>query len=448
MFRKNYFTFLLAIALFLVGGVAVFAQTAAVSGKVVLKKGDTTVPAEGALVEVFRIDSKTKGPTDKTGKKGDFAFAGLMLGYKYVLSVSGPGMSPNIQPVSPGDDKIVITVNEGDGKRFTQEEVRAALAGAKTTTNGDTTGTTNTTSTETEKPAELTEEEKKAKAEYEKKVAEVISKNQNSQQKNAIFQASLKEGGEAFAAKNYDLAIAKFDEGYKADTEFVGSAPAFLNNKGKSLALRAVEKFNKNNKLADPTAKMEAMNSVAKDFADAIDAFNTSWTILKTTTAASVPDPKNYEINKTEALNGVKNVVGYMIATERVDNSKTPVIKTLLTEYIAIETDAAKKSKAQTDLADIFRIAGDSDNAIIEYRKALEMSPDNPDALAGLGLSLFNSGEINNNVAQKQEGLGYMERFAEVAPDTHKLKASVADAVTYLKSQKIAPTKVTPKKKN
>jgi hypothetical protein len=41
-----------------------------------------------------------------------------------------------------------------------------------------------------------------------------------------------------------------------------------------------------------------------------------------------------------------------------------------------------------------------------------------------------------------------MNKFIEVAPETHPLKSSVKDAVDYLKTQeKLAPQKVTPKKK-
>ncbi len=70
------------------------------------------------------------------------------------------------------------------------------------------------------------------------------------------------------------------------------------------------------------------------------------------------------------------------------------------------------------------------------------MSPDNPDALAGLGLSLFNSGVVADNKAQKQEGLNYMQKFADTAPENHPLKASVRDAVEYLKTQdKLIPQK-------
>ncbi len=93
-------------------------------------------------------------------------------------------------------------------------------------------------------------------------------------------------------------------------------------------------------------------------------------------------------------------------------------------------------------LADILREAGDSENAIVAYRKALETSPDNPDALAGIGLSLFNSGVVADNKEQKQEGLNYMQKFADTAPENHPLKASVRDAVEYLKTQdKLTPQK-------
>jgi len=433
MFRKNYFTFLFTIALFLACGSVVFAQTFPVTGRVMLKKADNKlVPVEGALVEAFREDSKIKLPSDKTDKKGNFNFAGLQPGFKYILSVSGPGISPLIYPNVPaGAQDFVITVSEGDGKRFTEEEVKQTLKGQKTG------ALTNTSS-------EPTEEEKKAAAERQKQIDEFNAKKSNIENKNAIRQAALKEGSEA---RNYDLAIAKFDEGYQADTAFLGSAPVFLTAKAKVLSARAVDKFNKSNKLADPTEKMEAMNVVIKDFSEAIDTFKMSWTMLKNAPAASIPDQKNYETNKSEALAAMVNTFGYMVGTEKVDPAKTAMIRELTADYLSAENDAAKKTKAQMILADIYRLAGDSDNAVIEYKKALEMSPDNPDGLAGLGLSLFNSGEINSNVAQKQEGLGYLERFVQVAPDDHKLKVSVAEAVTYLKSQKITPTKVTTTKK-
>lgn len=444
MFHKNYFNFLLAIALFLISGTAaaVSAQTAPVSGRVEIKKADgTTAPAADALVEVFRLDQKSKFPTDKTDKKGNFGFAGLPVGARFVLSVSGAGISPVIYPNVPaGAQGFTITVSEGDGRRFTEDEVKQTLAAGKTS------GGTNSASTQS---AELTEEQKKAKAEYEKKVQQVTEKNKKIQETDALVQKALAEGNAAFNAKNYDLAVAKFDEGYKANPEYVGSAPVLLNNKGIALRILAVNTYNQNVKSADQAVKAESMNKVAKDFSDALDAFNASWTILKNTAPADIPDPKNYELNKMQALRGAKDVVKFMVATERVDSSKLNVIKTLIQEYLNLETDQAAKTEAQLSLADLYRVAQDFDNAIIEYRKALQMSPDNPDVLAGLGLSLFAAGEAGNNTQQKQEGLNYMQKFADIAPATHKLKADVAGVVEYLKSQKLTPQKVpTTKKKN
>jgi len=42
-----------------------------------------------------------------------------------------------------------------------------------------------------------------------------------------------------------------------------------------------------------------------------------------------------------------------------------------------------------------------------------------------------------------QEGLNYMQRFADIAPETHPLKASVKDAVDYLKTKQLTPQKTT-----
>lgn len=443
MFRKSYFNFLLAAAVFLMSGAAVFGQTAPVSGRVEIKKADgTTAPAANVMVEVYRTDQKLKLPSDKTDKKGNFAFAGLPLGARFALVVSGSGISPVIYPnVRAGASDFVITVSEGDGKRFTEDEVRQSLAAG--TTNTDAAATTDKS-----QKAELTEEQKKAKAEYDKKVQEVTEKNKKIQEADAIIQKAITEGNAAFNAKNYDLAIAKFEEGYKASPDYVGSAPVFLNNKGIALRIRAVNKYNESVKLTDPAAKTENMDKVLKDFSDALDAFNTSWTLLKSAPAAEVTDAKNFEANKMQALRGAKELIKFMAATEKVDSSKVGVAKTLIQEYLTIENDQAAKAEAQLYLADVYRVSGDFDNAIIEYRKALEMSPENPDVLAGLGLSLFAAGEAANNTQQKQEGLNYMQKFADTAPANHKLKSDVASVVEYLKSQKLTPQKVNTKKKN
>jgi tetratricopeptide (TPR) repeat protein len=439
MFRKDYFKFILALALIVIGGSVIFAQTAPVSGKVELQKADgTKVPVQGALVEVYRVDIKSTMPSDKTDKKGNFSFAGLPLGATFVLSVSAPGAKPgylpNVKPGSPNSDKLLVTLQEGDGKRWTEQEIRDALSGASTASGGQQT-------------AELTEEQKKAKAEYDKQVAEVTAKNKDIENKNTIITAALKAGNDAFNAKNYDLAIDKYTEGINADPAYAGSAPVLLNNKGVALKIRGIDEYNRGVKSTDAAEKAALTAKAKQDLLDSQAAFASSWKILKNAPAGEIQNQATADKGKYDALVGLTEVYR-LIAATKAGTPNAAEAKEAFDAYVAVEPDAAKKAKVQITYGDIMREAGDSAAAIEAYRSVLTTTPDNPDALAGLGLSLFNAGVVANDKAQMQEGLNYMNKFIEVAPETHPLKSSVKDAVDYLKTQeKLAPQKVTPKKK-
>lgn len=440
MFRKNHFTIVLTIAMLLAGSLAAFAQTQPVTGKVVIKKADgTTAPAENALVEVFRTDIKSKLPSDKTNKRGEFSFAGLPLGATFVLSVSAPGAKPGYLPnVKAGNEKLLITLEEGDGKRWTEEEIRAALAGEATAI------TPNTSN------AELTAEQKKQQEERAKLEAEYAAKKQKAESQFAVAEKALKEGNAAYQAKNYDVAIVKYDEGIQANPDFVGSAPTLLNNKATSLWQRAVEYHNQSNKVTD-AAKIELTNKSKKDFADSVDAYNTSWTILKNAQTADIVNPQIYQSNKYDALRGLKDAVKYMLLTDKVDTARVPVIATLLGEYFTVETDSAKKTEAESYLGDVYRLAGDSEKAIAEYKKVLEKSPNNADALAGLGLSQVNAGYNEDgtiNDEMMQEAINNLQRFSDIAPENHKLKTEVKGMVDFLKTQNFKPQKTATKKKS
>jgi tetratricopeptide (TPR) repeat protein len=431
MFRKNFFRAIVLASLFITGSTFAAAQTAGVSGKVELRKADgTKVPLAGATVEVFRTDIKASLFSAKTNKKGEFAFAGLPYNGTFVFSVSAPGAAPGYLPnVKAGMDKIGVVLNEGDGKRFTEDEVRQALAnGGGTTT--------------TDVPAEPTEDEKKAKAEYEKQVAQVTAKNEDTKAKNAAIAQNLKEGNEAYNAKNYDLAIAKYDAGIAADPEFAGSAPVLINNKSAALRLRAIGRYNEAVKLTDATAKREAMEKVRADFTEAAKGYNHSWSILQKAQPGDVSDPNALAAAKTNTLTGAKDLYRIVVQTEQLDPAMVDIATTLLTQYINTETDAAKKAEGRLALADTYRVAADSDKAIAAYKEILATSPDNIDALAGAGLSLVNLGYMNNDKAAMQEGANYLQKFASAAPDTHKYKADALALIDSLKKeQNVTPQK-------
>ncbi len=447
MFRKFYFSFLLTTALILAGGITVFAQTAPVSGQVTLKKADgTTEPVVGALIEAFRTDQKGKPLSDKTDKKGRFAFVGLTLGAPYAFSVSGPNIRPEIRPgIQAGMNDIVINVSEGDGTRWTEGQVREALASPSKNNQTDNTAAQTDGA---EKKAETSAEQKKAEEEYKKKLAEVEAKNKKIEQSSAIIKRTLEEGNSAYEAKNYDLAITKFEEGVAADPNYVGSAPILLNNKALALTLRATNTYNQSVK-SDAAAKTAALQSAKKDYQEAVDASDRALEILKKSPSADAAVQKGYDEAKFNAIRNRKEAYRLMIKTG-ADRTKGKEAQAAFQEYIAAEPDAKKKSDAQLALAETLQDTQEFDQAIIEFEKVLVTEPNSVDALAGAGFSLVNTaynadGSINKE--KMQQGANYLQKFVSVAPDTHKYKS---DAVALLdslkKEQNVAPQKNTKKK--
>jgi tetratricopeptide (TPR) repeat protein len=437
MFRRILLLSCAAFLVALVGVNDVFAQGAPVRGTVKLVKADgTSVPVADALVEVFKTDGRGTLPSSKTNKRGEFSFVQFPYGSTYSLSISGAGIAPEVIPgVRAGLENINVTVKEGDGRKYTEDEVRQSLAGASAPV-GEASG-------------ELTEEQKKAKAEYDAKVAAVEAGNKKVEEANATIARTLQEGNAAFNAKNWDVAIAKYTEGVNASPDFAGSAPVLLNNKGAALRERAVSRYNQSVKLTDPSAKVAGLQGVRSDLVEAVEGYHRSWTLLKNASATDISDPKLKETQTNAALTGAKDALRLMAATEQVDETKLNIAKELIPAYIAIEPDAVKKESAMLILADMYRVAGDADNSIAEYRKILTTSPDSLDAMAGLGLSLVNAGYINNNKEQLQEGSNVLQKFASAAPDSHKYKNDAVALIEDLKgSQKITPQKTTTRRKN
>jgi tetratricopeptide (TPR) repeat protein len=429
MVGKKYFVALMATALFLVSGLVVFAQTAPVRGTVMLKKPDgTEAPVSGAAVEVYRTDAKGKLPAAKTDKKGTFNFAGFPLGQVFALVITAPGVRTEVTPnIKGGMETVAITVYEGDGKPLTEDEVRAALT-VKPKSGGEPT-------------AADSEAAKKAKAEYDKQVAEVNAKNEKVKNVNEIVKKSLEDGRSAFEAKNYDLAITKFDEGINADPDFEGSAPVLLNNKAISLRLRAFDAYNLSK--TDTANKDSLMEKAKNDFSASIATSQRSIEILKKVNTTDANLQKAYDANKYGAYANIVESFRLLIAT-KADQTRIKDAVDALVAYETVETVPAQRAKTELLLADVFRLSGNSAEALPIYRRVLEVTPENPDAIGGAGLSLFDVGVSNTNKEQMQEGLNLMQQFADNAPATHPLKTSVKEAVDYLKNtEKLTPQKIT-----
>lgn len=443
MVRKSLINSLLTMVFMAAGAVAALAQGAPVGGQVLLVGGDgkTTTPVAGALVEVYRIDIKTKFPSDKTDKKGYFKFAGLPYGATFALSVSGQGISPIIFPnVKAGNETIVINVAAGDGRVLTEDEVRKQVASG--------TGGQNQVESEADK---------KAREEQQKKIDEIKAKNARIEETNKIVADAMKTGNAAFDAKDYNTAIAKYDEGYNADPAFIGSAPAFLNNKASALIQRATDSFNKSiSKEIDAATKASLKESARNDYNEAVAASDKALGLLKSATIDPA-EQATMETRKMQSLVNRKNAYRLMAQTGvNMERGKEALVA--FQEYLAAETDPVKKSKGQLDLAQTMQDSQEFEAAIEEFDKILATDANNVDALVGRGLCLVTVGYVTmdsdaaKGKAQLQDAANTLQKFVDLAPDTHKFKQSALDSINELKQivtpQKSNTKSTTTKKRN
>ena len=175
MFRKYSLLTLIAVAFVSSSAIVASAQVGALSGHVKLKQADgTTVPAVGAIVDVFRTDISGKYET-KTDKKGEFRWAGLPYSGTYIIAASLPGAQPNfLNDVKVGRDVDYNMVLEtGDGKRLTFDEIKTILKTGATRSSG---------------PAAAESSADKAKRlAIEAKNHELIEKNKHAEDSNKII---------------------------------------------------------------------------------------------------------------------------------------------------------------------------------------------------------------------------------------------------------------------
>jgi len=424
--RRYFYSIIASTALLLIA-TAASAQTGQLRGRVWIQQADgTKVPAAGAQVDVYRTDLPGKYPS-KANKNGEFVYAGLPFVGTYSVAVSAPNAQPAIRSgVKAGRDiDVEIVMMPGDGRRFTEAEVKSGAADG----GGASSGNGKATAAETEA--------EKARREEAAKIAESNKKIENA---NQVVGDSFKSGNAALTAKNYDEAVRQYDTGIAADPDHPG-IPSLLTNKSVALRMRAVDRFNTAVQSKDEAAKTSGVESAKADFKASAEAATQAVDFLKKQTAPTDPvESKQAETNKYFAL--AARAESMRLFVTKVDTTKANEAMTAYQEYMAAEPDAVKKAKAQYDLAQMLFDAGAYDLAKVEYEKILAAKPDDPDALANMGLILFNSGATKEGEGNKeaakamyQQAANYLQQFVDKAPDAHRFKADAKAVLEALKSQ-------------
>jgi tetratricopeptide (TPR) repeat protein len=430
----RYFIGALAVAVLLtVASVPAFAQVGELRGKVMMKQADgQTVPLAGAQIDVFRTDMKAQYDT-KTDKKGEFVFAGLPLIGTYTVAASHATASPTFVPgVKVGRGvPVELTVTPGAGKRLTLDELTKA---GGTSTN----------------PASAPSAADKAKMEeIAKKNAEIEASNKKITEANEIIGRTFKAGNEALTAANTasrakqtDVAVQKFteavtqyDEGLSADPD----QPALLTNKAVALKGRGVERYNSaiTNKSLDDAGRSSALEAAKGDFKAAAETSTKAVAMLKAQAQPTDPaELDRYNKNKYAAM--LTNSESMRLFVSKVDPGQAEAGLSAFKDYMAMETDPAKKAKAQLDAAQMLLDSGQADKALVEFQTILQSQPDSPEANLGAGLALY----AQQDKAKFQEAANYLQHFVDVAPDTNPLKADAKAILAELKStEKVIPEK-------
>jgi len=422
MRRFYLFSLIMAAAVLLSSAIAASAQTGQLRGHVVIKQADgTSVPGAGAQIDVFRTDLSGEYPT-KADKKGQFVYAGLPYVGRYILAASAPNAAPSaLTGVRVGQDiDYEIVLGPGNGRRYTKDEAKSAVQPSAG-------GATSSTGGGGESAADKAKREELAK-----KNAEIETKNKKIEESNKVISEAFKAGNVALNAKNYDEAIKQYDIGLAADPE----QAALLTNKSAALKARGVDKYNAGIKDKDAAAT----ESAKADFKAAAEAANAAADLLKKEPAATDPaEQKQQQANKYAAFSVRAEAMRLYVT--KTDPTQADAGAAAFQDYISVETDPAKKSRAQLDLAQMLLDAGSGDKAYAEYQKILAANPDDVDANLGAGLALFSIGDKG----KYQDAANYLQHFVDKAPDTHKFKNDAKAILAELKStENVTPEKTTP----
>jgi len=266
-----------------------------------------------------------------------------------------------------------------------------------------------------------------------RKNAELTEANKKIEESNKIVADSFKAGATALTAKNYDEAIKQADTGIAADPE----QAALWTLKANALKARGVDRYNAAITGKNETAKSSGIEAAKNDFKDAAEAASKAVTIAKAEQPATDPAEQARQAGRKYVAMSVRAEAMRLYVTKG-DPSQADAGVTAFQDYIAVETDPAKKSKAQLDLAQMLLDIGAGDKAFAEFQKILAEKPDDIDGNLGAGLALFSTGDK----AKFQDAANYLKHFLDKAPDTHPLKQSAKESLDYLKSQEnIVPEK-------
>jgi tetratricopeptide (TPR) repeat protein len=269
----------------------------------------------------------------------------------------------------------------------------------------------------------------KAKRELAERQRAVIAQNEKITRENEVVSRAFSSGNAALAAGKYDEAIAEYDRGIASAPNHPGLSSLFV-NKSSALRRRGTEVFNTSFATKDENAKQRAREAGKKDFLSAAAAADHALRLLNSTPQpGTASEISTFKVNKYAVL--MNRAEAYRLVVSRVDPTQAEAAMRAYKEYWGVEESAEKRTRSRINAGEMLLDGGHTVLAVAEFRAALAAEPSNADAMFGLGLALFGTGDKNN----LREASTHLQRFLEKAPADHRRRPDATQLLTYIKKE-------------
>ncbi len=411
MLSKRLLSFFFAALLVGVCATAVAAQSfSTATGRVLLEADGKKTPLKGATVGFYRLDVKGEFKAT-TGDDGRYNIANIPRAGTYAVIVSGPGAKASFFPnlKLSARDANDFTLEPGDGSAPSEEQIQEAIRVA-TASGGDANAI-----------RRAREEDAKARA-----------ADDQARATNVNLNALLKTGNQALNSKKYDEAIAAYDQGIQADA----TQGVFFRNKALALHARGLERYNAAASNKDAAAKKAGLETARADLKMAVEMAEKAVAAGRASKsgAAGQSSASGAAASGTAQGRGSEELQfldtraeSYRLAMRINAQVDGDAAVKAIQEYVAAETDAAKKDKAQAGLALAMLQAGKIQESAALSQQILASNPNNLDAMYVYALALA-SDEAKLNEAREA-----FQRFIAKAPETDARKQEAQQIVEGLK---------------
>jgi TonB family protein len=231
----------------------------------------------------------------------------------------------------------------------------------------------------------------------------------------------------AWLASDFDGAIRFCDQGIS----LAPKEPGFWANKTSALMQRARIRYYQGTHSSDDAVKKQMIEAARADLRAALITSEKTLDLVRS--LPTPDDPQLLELFKFHQVLALKlRAQAMYLVTNLVDESYASLAVSAIEDYVAVESDPQEKLLAQLHAGEMLIRTRKFREAFGAYQQILIDKPDNADANLGAAVSLINLAFESNEKDSLEQGLQYLTKFVDKAPERHPIRGSAEEALHYL----------------